>query len=79
VPEYSDGAFYTFPNVTSLYGKKYNGNIIENEVDVAKFFLKKAHVAVVPGIAFNYSGYVRFVFTRSLEEIKKGLDRIEKQ
>ena len=76
--QYPDGAFYTFPNVTSLYGKKYNGNIIGNDVDVAKFFLEKAHVAVVPGVAFNYSGYVRFVFAKSMEEIKEGLDRIEK-
>ena len=76
--QYPDGAFYTFPNVTALYGKEYNGNIIENDVDVAKFFLEKAHVAVVPGVAFNYSGYIRFVFAKSMEEIKKGLDRIEK-
>jgi len=76
--QYPDGAFYTFPNITSLYGKKYNGNIIGNDVDVAKFFLEKAHVAVVPGVAFNYSGYVRFVFAKSMEEIKEGLDRIEK-
>jgi aspartate aminotransferase len=76
--QYPDGAFYTFPNVTALYGKKYDGNIIENDIDVAKFFLEKAHVAVVPGVAFNYSGYVRFVFAKSMEEIKEGLDRIEK-
>ena len=76
--QYPDGAFYTFPNVASLYGKKYNGNIIGNDVDVAKFFLEKAHVAVVPGVAFNYPGYVRFVFAKSIEEIKKGLDRVEK-
>jgi len=75
---YPDGAFYTFPNVTALYGKEYSGNIIRNDMDVAKYFLEKAHVAVVPGVAFNYSGYVRFVFAKSLEEIKKGLDRIEK-
>lgn len=76
--QYPDGAFYTFPNVTALYGKKYDGDIIENDIDVAKFFLEKAHVAVVPGVAFNYSGYVRFVFAQSMEEIKEGLDRIEK-
>jgi len=76
--QYPDGAFYTFPNVMSLYGKKYNGNIIENDVDVAKFFLEKAHVAVVSGVAFNYSGYIRFVFAKSMEEIKEGLNRIEK-
>ena len=76
--QYPDGAFYTFPNVTALYGKKYEGNIIRSDVDVAKFFLNKAHVAVVPGLAFNFSGYVRFVFAKSMEEIKEGLDRIEK-
>ena len=76
--QYPDGAFYTFPSVTNLYGKKYDGNIIRNGVDVANFFLKQAHVAVVPGVAFNYSGYVRFVFAKSMEEIKEGLNRIEK-
>jgi len=75
---YPDGAFYTFPNVTALYGKKYNGTTIENDMGVVKYFLEKAHVAVVPGEAFNYSGHVRFVFAKSMEEIKEGLDRIEK-
>ena len=69
--QYPDGAFYTFPNVTALYSKEYDGNTIRNDIDVAKFFLEKAHVAVVPGVAFNYSGYVRFVFAKSMEEIRK--------
>ncbi len=76
--QYPDGAFYAFPNVTALYGKEYDGNIIDNDMNVAKFFLEKAHVAVVPGIAFNYTGHVRFVFAKSMNEIKEGLDRIEK-
>jgi len=75
---YPDGAFYTFPNVTALYGKKYNGTTIENDMDVAKYFLEEAHVAVVPGVAFNYPGHIRFVFAKSMEEIKEGLDRIER-
>jgi len=61
-----------------LYSKKYDRNIIRSDVDVAKFFLEKAHVAVVPGVAFNYSDYVRFVFAKSMKEIKEGLERIEK-
>jgi aspartate aminotransferase len=75
---YPDGAFYTFPNVTDLYGKEYDGYVIENDLNVAKFFLEKAHVAVVPGVAFNYPGFVRFVFAKSMNEIKEGLNRIEK-
>lgn len=47
--QYPDGAFYTFPNVTVLYGKKYDGNIIRSDVDVAKFFLNKAPVALSLG------------------------------
>jgi len=76
--QYPDGAFYTFPNITALYGRRYDGNVINNDLDVAKFFLEKAHVAVVPGVAFNYPGYVRFVFAKSINEIKEGLNRIEK-
>ncbi len=75
--QYPDGAFYAFPNVMDLYGKKYDGKVIESDLDVATFFLEKAHVAVVPGVAFNYSGYVRFVFAKSMDEIEDGLNRIE--
>ena len=75
---YPDGAFYTFPNVTALYGRHYNGNMISNDIDIAKFFLEKAHVAVVPGVAFNYPNHVRFVFAKSMKEIEEGLNRIEK-
>lgn len=35
---YPDGVFYTFPNVKALYGKEYDGNLIRNGVDIAKFF-----------------------------------------
>jgi aspartate aminotransferase len=77
--QFPDGAFYAFPNVSGLYGKKYDENVIDDDLSVARFFLEKAHVAVVPGIAFNYPGYVRFVFAKSMDEIKEGLNRIEKE
>ncbi|MDD3768863.1 MAG: aminotransferase class I/II-fold pyridoxal phosphate-dependent enzyme, partial [Aminobacterium colombiense] len=73
-----DGAFYIFANVKKLIGKTFGRERIKNDKDVAKFFLNVAHVAVVPGVAFGYEGYVRFVFAKSLDTIKEGLDRIEK-
>lgn len=73
-----DGAFYAFANVQGLYGAHFRDMIIENDVDVARFFLEAAHVAVVPGVAFEYPGYVRFVFAKSMDVIKEGLDRVEK-
>jgi aspartate aminotransferase len=41
------------------------------------FFLEEAHVAAVPGSAFEFPGYVRFVFAKSMSIIEKGLDRID--
>jgi len=71
-----DGAFYAFANVTGLFGKRWSEGIIENDLDTAAFFLKEAHVAVVPGTAFRRNGYVRFVFANSEADIVNGLDRI---
>lgn len=73
-----DGAFYAFANVQGLYGLPWSGKIIENDMDVSRFFLEEAHIAVVPGAAFEYPGFVRFVFAKSMEEIKEGLDRVER-
>ncbi|MEG3064384.1 MAG: hypothetical protein RQM89_00235 [Acetomicrobium sp.] len=66
------GAFYVFAYVKDLFGRTYVGKKLESDKDVANFFLKAAHVAVVPGIAFAYEGYVRFVFAKSLEVINEG-------
>jgi len=73
-----DGAFYAYANVKGLYGSNFHDMIINNDIDVSRFFLEGAHVAVVPGAAFEYPGYVRFVFAKSMKQIKEGLDRVEK-
>jgi len=71
-----DGAFYVFPNISKIYGKRYKGNAINTEMDVVNYILDEAHVAVVPGKAFEYPDHVRFTFAISMESIKKGLERI---
>jgi aspartate aminotransferase len=73
-----DGAFYVFTNIKQLLGRNWDEGVLESDLDVATFFLKVAHVAVVPGSAFRYPGYVRLVFAKSEEEISEGLQRIEK-
>lgn len=72
-----DGAFYTFPNISGIYGKNYNGKEITCEVDVVNHFLDVANVAVVPGKAFEYPDHIRLTFATSMDNIKKGLERIE--
>ena len=71
------GAFYVFPNVSKLLGKKYNGKIINTDMELADYLLDQAKVAVVPGTAFGASGYIRLSYATSMENIQKGLDRIE--
>jgi aspartate aminotransferase len=72
------GAFYVFPNVSSFYGKSYNGKGITNSVDFSEYLLDVAKVAVVPGVEFGSDEHVRISYAVSMEEIIKGVDRIEK-
>jgi len=72
------GAFYVFPNVSKLFGKKHAGLEIRNSLDFTQFLLEEAKVAVVPGVEFGADDYVRVSYATSIEEIKKGVDRIEK-
>jgi len=73
----STGAFYAFPNVSGLYGKCFGGKTIANSTELAAYFLEQARVAVVPGIAFGADNYIRFSYATSMENIRKGIDRIE--
>ncbi len=73
-----DGAFYAFPNVTGLIGKTFGNKKIESSNDLSEYLLEEAHVATVPGEAFGVDGFVRLSYATSMEELKEGLDRIEK-
>jgi len=72
------GAFYCFPDVSSYYGRTINGVKVNGSVDFAKALLEQANVALVPGLPFGCDENVRLSFACSLEQITKGLDRIEK-
>jgi aspartate aminotransferase len=71
------GAFYAFPNVSKLYGRSASGETIRNSSDMASYLLKEARVALVSGDAFGADAYIRLSYATSLENITKGLDRIE--
>ena len=72
------GAFYCFPDVSSHYGRNINGMKINGSMDFAKAILEQANVALVPGLPFGCDNNVRLSFACSLEQIAKGLDRLEK-
>lgn len=72
------GAFYLMPEVSVLYGRKYKNQVLKDSIDIAKFLLEEAHIAVVPGIAFEAPNNIRISYANSLENIKEGMDRMEK-
>lgn len=72
-----DGAFYAFPDVSSLYGKGYNDKQIKGSASLAEYFLDVANVAVVPGVAFGSDDHIRLSYATSMENIRKGITRIE--
>ncbi|MCK4624434.1 MAG: aminotransferase class I/II-fold pyridoxal phosphate-dependent enzyme, partial [Phycisphaerae bacterium] len=65
------GAFYCFPDISARYGK------VSGSLDFAGVCLEQARVALVPGIAFGEDRCVRLSFATSLEQIDKGIDRLE--
>lgn len=75
---YPKGAFYVFINVSKLYGRSYKGSVIEGSMDYAAKMLDNEQVALVPGIAFGADDFVRISYATSMEQITKGLDRMEK-
>lgn len=71
-----DGAFYVFPNVQAFFGKSYNGTTVNSAAEMAEYLLKEAHVALVPGEAFEMPGYIRITFAVDMKLVAEGLDRI---
>ena len=73
-----NGAFYVMMNMEKLVGRTLGGKLIENDDDFAVAFLEKALVATVPCSGFGIKNFVRWSYASSMENIKEGLDRLEK-
>jgi aspartate aminotransferase len=71
-----EGAFYVFPNVSGLFGKRFGEKALRSGDDVADYLLTDAKVAVVPGGGFGAPDYIRLSYATSMEAIQKGLARI---
>ena len=72
-----EGAFYAFVSIKGLLGRKLAGKVINNSLQFAEALLNSVYVAVVPGSAFGRDDYIRLSYAVSLDDIKKGMDRIE--
>lgn len=73
-----EGAFYVMMNLEKLIGKTIHGVEIINDDVFADAFLKHGLVAVVPGSGFGAPNFVRWSYATSMDNIREGLDRLEK-
>jgi aspartate/methionine/tyrosine aminotransferase len=72
------GAFYVYPSVKGVLGKTIRGKTPTTSAELATLLLEEVEVAAVPGEAFGPSGYLRFSYATSDQDIVEGIGRIKK-
>lgn len=71
------GAFYVFPDVSQIIRRTFRNQTARDSILLAQILLEEANVAVVPGNAFGAGEHIRLSYAISMENISKGLDRLE--
>jgi aspartate aminotransferase len=70
------GAFYVFPDVSSFFGKSYNGTIVKDANDLCLYLLAEALVALVSGDAFGDPNCIRISYAASEETLTTAMKRV---
>ena len=73
-----EGAFYVFPDISSLFGKTFKGKKIANASDLSLFLLEEALVATVTGDAFGNPNCIRISYAASEAQITEAVTRIKR-
>lgn len=71
------GAFYVFPDISSFFGKSYNGTTIKNAEDLSLYLLSEALVALVTGEAFGDANCIRISYAASEETLTEAMNRVK--
>ena len=71
------GAFYFFPEVSSFFGKSYNGSVIKNAEDLSLYLLNVGHVATVSGDSFGDPNSIRLSYAAADEKLIEAIKRIK--
>jgi aspartate aminotransferase len=73
----AQGAFYLFPRVDGLFGRKRpDGTPIRSAMDLAEYLLDSVGVGVVPGEAFGEPRCVRVSYALGRDLVDEGVKRI---
>ena len=73
-----EGAFYAFPSVQGLLGRRLAGRPVATSADVAEVAIEEVKVAVVSGDAFGAEGYLRLSYALGDDAIVEGVTRLGK-
>ncbi|MBE5963605.1 MAG: pyridoxal phosphate-dependent aminotransferase [Lachnospiraceae bacterium] len=71
------GAFYVFIDVSKALEKEYQGKKIETASELARILIDDFNVAVIPCADFGFADHIRLSYAISIEQIEKGISRIE--
>ena len=71
------GAFYVFPRVAELLGKKFGEKVIETSIDLSMYLLEEGLVSTVPGDAFGLPGYIRFSYAAAETDLQEAVRRVK--
>ena len=71
------GAFYVYPSVERLLGRKIRGRVANTSGELADLILDEVEVAAVPGEAFGPSGFLRFSYALSDDDLVEGITRVQ--
>ena len=73
-----EGAFYAFPSVRALLGRRLAGRLVTSSADVAEVAIEEVQVAVVPGEAFGAPGFLRLSYALGDDALVEGVTRLGK-
>src|ERR1700748_993510 len=72
-----DGAFYFFPDVTSFFGKSYEGKTINDADELSIYLLEEAHVSTVGGDSFGDKKSIRISYAAAEDKLIEAIKRIK--
>jgi len=72
-----EGAFYFFFDISSFFGKSYNGTTVNTATDLSLFLLDEGLIALVTGEAFGDDKCIRLSYAASESVLLEALKRIK--
>jgi aspartate aminotransferase len=72
-----EGAFYLFPDISSFFGKSFNGKTMINSQDICMHILNEEYLVTVAGSAFGNDNCIRLSYATSEDNLLKAMDRMK--